>query len=87
MTIANRTTRKEILITNFIPVLSLNIILKMTKLIDNDTAKNVIASISFIIIKNTIPITNKTLDEIAITFNICGLICLHPLLYIRFSMS
>lgn len=78
------TIKNETLIAIFIPVLSLNIILKMTKLIDNDTAKKVIAKISFNITKNTIPITNRTLDAMAKTFNIRGLICVHPLLYLTF---
>jgi hypothetical protein len=34
----------------------------VTKLIANDTVKNVMANINFNIIKKMIPITNKTLD-------------------------
>jgi len=74
ITIAMTTIKNDTLIAIFIPVLSRNSTLNITKLIANDTAKNVIANINFNMIKKMIPITNKTLDTIAIAFNILGLI-------------
>lgn len=71
------TIKNDTLIAIFIPVRSLNMTLNMTRLIAKDTAKNAIASISFSIIRNTIPITNKTLEVIAMDFKILGLIRLH----------
>ena len=68
------TIKNDTLIAIFIPVLSRNSTLNITKLIANDTVKNVMANINFNIIKKMIPITNKTLDTIAIAFNILGLI-------------
>ena len=61
MTIAITTIKNDTLIAIFIPVRSLNMTLNITKLIAKDTAKKAIASMSLSIIKNTIPITNKTL--------------------------
>ena len=74
ITIAMTTIKNDTLIAIFIPVLSRNSTLNITKLIANDTVKNVMANINFNIIKKMIPITNKTLDTIAIAFNILGLI-------------
>ena len=71
------TIKNDTLIAIFIPVRSLNMTLNMTRLIAKDTAKNAIASISFSIIRSTIPITNKTLEVIAMAFKILGLIRLH----------
>ncbi len=79
MTIAITTIKNDTLIAIFIPVRSLNMTLNITKLIAKDTAKKAIASMSLSIIKNTIPITNKTLEVIAMAFNILGLIRLHSL--------
>ncbi len=67
LTIANITIKKEALTITFIVVLSLNIILKTTRLIDNETAKKVIANTNFIINRQTKPMTNNVL-EITVTF-------------------
>ncbi len=69
---------KEALTITFIVVLSLNIILKTTRLIDNETAKKVIANTNFIINRQTKPMTNNVLEITADVFNILELICTHP---------
>ena len=78
--IAIRTIANDTLITIFMPVRSLNIVLKITKLIAKEIANIMIAKIRLRKNKLIIPITKKTFEMSAMSLIIFGLIVAHSFL-------